>query len=63
MSVYPTYSHYAVVRIDPIATVQSLEDDEALEAAQKLETKHYAVYLHMVCHDAATYATLWCSLS
>ena len=44
----PNESRFAVVRIDPVASVAHLSDSEATEAAKALESKCYLVYITAV---------------
>ena len=41
----PNESRFAVVRIDPVASVAHLNDSVATEAAKALESKSYLVYV------------------
>lgn len=47
----PTPGQYAVIRIDPLASVQHLNDEEASAAAAAITTKTYLVLLSIVRHD------------
>ena len=44
----PNESRFAVIRIDPVASVAHLNDSEATEAAKSLESKCYLVYIAAV---------------
>ena len=44
----PNKSRFAVIRIDPVASVAHLNDAEATEAAMALESKCYLVYVAAV---------------
>ena len=44
----PVESRFAVIRIDPVASVAHLNDPEATEAAKALESKCYLVYISVV---------------
>ncbi|KAI0365059.1 hypothetical protein BV20DRAFT_955037 [Pilatotrama ljubarskyi] len=46
MSFAPLPGTYAVAQIDVQATLAGLEDEKALSAASRLETKKYLIYLH-----------------
>ncbi|KAI0692637.1 hypothetical protein C8T65DRAFT_586463 [Cerioporus squamosus] len=43
---FPRSDTFAVVRMDPVAMVQHLNDPEALRAAEALSPQSYLVYLH-----------------
>ena len=44
----PNESRFAVIRIDPVASVAHLNDPEVTEAAKALKSKCYLVYISMV---------------
>ena len=44
----PTTDSYAVIRMDPIAMVEHLNDAEALASARALRSKSYVVYIDCV---------------
>lgn len=44
----PNAGSYAVIRMNPVAMVQDLNDPEALSAAEALPTRAYVVYLKNV---------------
>lgn len=44
----PNAGSYAVIRMNPVAMVQDLNDPEALSAAEALQTQAYVVYLKNV---------------
>lgn len=44
----PNTSTYAVIRMNPVAMVQDLNDPEALSAAEALQTKAYLIYIDYV---------------
>ncbi|EIW54184.1 uncharacterized protein TRAVEDRAFT_77773, partial [Trametes versicolor FP-101664 SS1] len=44
----PNTGTYAVIRLNPVAMVEDLNDPEALVAAEALQTKRYLVYLEYV---------------
>ena len=46
----PNACRFAVIRIDPVASVAHLNDSEATESAKALESKCYLVYVSVVCH-------------
>ena len=45
----PFEGRFAVIRIDPVASVAHLNDTEATESAKALESKCYLVYISAVC--------------
>lgn len=45
---YPRQGRYAVIRMDPVASVLGLKDPEAVVAAQAIRTKTYLAYIHTV---------------
>lgn len=44
----PNPGTYAVIRMNPVAMVEDLNDPEALSAAEAIQTKAYVVYLKNV---------------
>ena len=44
----PSPSRYAVIHLDPVAMVQHLNDEKALEAAEAMCPKKYLVYIDQV---------------
>lgn len=44
----PNPRTYAVIRLNPVAMVEHLDDPEALSAAEALQTKAYIVYIRCV---------------
>ena len=44
----PFEGRFAVIRIDPVASVAHLNDTEATKSAKALESKCYLVYISMV---------------
>ena len=49
LRICPSPHRYAVIRMDPVASVQHLNDPKALEAAKAMTTKSYLVWLGTVC--------------
>ncbi|KAI0645080.1 hypothetical protein C8Q79DRAFT_751177 [Trametes meyenii] len=47
-SPHPIAGTYAAIRIDPVATVQDLHDEEALALAQRLVTGTYTIYVEQI---------------
>ena len=45
----PSPGQYAMIQVDPVASVQHLNDKEASEAAATISTKSYLVLLGIVC--------------
>lgn len=50
----PNASWYAVIRMDPVATVRHLNDPVATAAAEALSPKKYLVYLEHVSSTTFT---------
>lgn len=48
MESYPRDEAFAVIRLDPVASVRHLKDPEALRAARALTPGTYVVYLFEV---------------
>ena len=54
----PTTHSYAVIRMDPVAMVEHLDDAEALASARALCPKSYVVYIDCVSSSYPSMSTL-----
>ena len=54
----PTTESYAVIRMNPVAMVEHLNDAEALASARALRPKSYVVYIDCVSWSYPSMTTL-----